>query len=74
MPGHGGPHGGGPHGGGPHGGGFGGPHGGHGHMPPPPHRGYGMGRRPYRGGCLPGCLMPILVVVGIVVLTLSMIF
>ncbi len=70
MPGHGGPH------GGPHGGFGGGPRGGHGHMPPPPpHRGFG--HRTYRRGCmgcLPGCMMPVLAAVGIIVLALVAIF
>lgn len=88
MPGPGGHHGGGPggFGGGPGGrggrdmggpggpGGFGG-HRGYEHRPMPPRRDYGMGRRPYRGGCgCSGCLMPIITVVGITVAAIAMLF
>ena len=59
-------------GGGP--GGFGG-HRGYEHRPMPPRRDYGMGRRPYRGGCgCSGCLMPIITVVGITVAAIAMLF
>lgn len=88
MPDPGGHHGGGPggFGGGPGGrggrdmggpggpGGFGG-HRGYEHRPMPPRRDYGMGRRPYRGGCgCSGCLMPIITVVGITVAAIAMLF
>ncbi len=55
-------------------GGFGG-HRGYEHRPMPPRRDYGMGRRPYRGGCgCSGCLMPIITVVGITVAAIAMLF
>lgn len=67
--------------GGPGGGrGMGGPgnyggHRGYEHRPIPPRRDYGMGRRPYRGGCgCSGCLMPIITVVGITVAAIAMLF